>query len=88
MGAMKKLLPDNWFDITDDDIESVVVSAVGFKDTVTNDGDFIISNAFGRRMKTQEMKEFIETFVSKGFNAEIHLKNKEVLKINIKEETR
>lgn len=81
MGAIKKMLPDNWFDIKDDEITIINVSATGFTATMTINDNGIMTDNFGHNFNIEEIgsiKEMIERMIMDGFTVEVQTNKKEV----------
>lgn len=81
MGKLKSLLPDTWFELDEKDITKVIVNHVGFEDEMLFENGECISSKTFVQLKTNGIKESIEKALICGYRFEIHLKNKEVLKI-------
>ena len=79
MGAMKKLLPDDWYDIKEEDIVSINVAAAGFEATMTPNDDGTVSDNFGHAVEKERiggLKEIAARLIESGFEVEIITKKK------------
>lgn len=79
MGAIKKMLPTNWNASSEEEIESIYISSVGFAATMTIHDDETVTDSFGHTTTLNELgslKDFIERLVMSGFNVEVKTKPK------------